>query len=117
MMKYLICMDETGEFGPEQWAAVERLVLRRRLTMDKEKVIAELIGPDTTLERLWEILAEWSDMEFGTVEQRGPIGPLKHILQEVTEEMLGHSIDMRVRDAIKQEPRESANIDRAEYGG
>lgn len=36
-------------------------------------------------ERLWDELSEWSQKTFGSDEERGPIGPLKHLILEAEE--------------------------------
>lgn len=36
-------------------------------------------------ERFWDEQAEWSQATFGTDQERGPIGPLKHLAKEVQE--------------------------------
>ncbi len=35
--------------------------------------------------RFWNEQGEWSEATFGTTAERGPIGPLKHLLKEVDE--------------------------------
>ena len=45
-------------------------------------------GVSRTLEAFWWAQAEWSESVFGTTEQRGPKGPLKHLVKEVEKELL-----------------------------
>lgn len=33
----------------------------------------------------WKALEEWSTATFGTAQERGPVGPLKHLAKEVNE--------------------------------
>lgn len=35
--------------------------------------------------KLWNTVTEWSDKTFGTREERGAIGPLKHMIKEIKE--------------------------------
>lgn len=37
------------------------------------------------LEYLWHDLSEWSQKTFGSDSERGPIGPLKHLILEANE--------------------------------
>ena len=38
-----------------------------------------------TMWAFWGAQAEWSEATFGTIAERGPIGPLKHLKKEVDE--------------------------------
>lgn len=37
------------------------------------------------IQRFWDAQAEWSQATFGTDQDRGPIGPLKHLEKEARE--------------------------------
>lgn len=41
--------------------------------------------PTKTLEEFWNTHAQWSQDTFGSDTERGPIGPLKHLLKEAQE--------------------------------
>lgn len=41
---------------------------------------------------LWQRLSNWSDKQFGLPSSRGPIGPLKHALKEIQEELLAGNL-------------------------
>lgn len=38
-----------------------------------------------TVSQFWDALSEWSQATFGTDAERGPAGPLKHLLKEIEE--------------------------------
>lgn len=38
--------------------------------------------------RFWKALGDWSQATFGLDKDRGPIGPLKHLIKEVNETLL-----------------------------
>lgn len=38
-----------------------------------------------TLQKFWDQQSEWSQRTFGTDQQRGPIGALKHLAKEAVE--------------------------------
>ena len=40
---------------------------------------------DERIQKFWNNQAEWSQKTFGSDAERGPIGPLKHLLKEVQE--------------------------------
>lgn len=40
---------------------------------------------EKTLEEFWRAHSEWSQATFGTDAERGPRGPLKHLLKEAQE--------------------------------
>jgi len=46
-----------------------------------------------TLKRFWNLQAEWSRKIFGSDEERGPEGPLKHLAKEV-QEVLDNKTDL-----------------------
>lgn len=43
------------------------------------------LGEDCIVGEFWNAQAEWSQATFGTDEERGPIGALKHLAKEVQE--------------------------------
>ena len=45
------------------------------------------------LERFWHDLSEWSQATFGTDAERGPEGPLRHLIKEAGE-ALGNQRDV-----------------------
>jgi len=40
---------------------------------------------DDDVGTLWSTIGQWSDMTFGTPEQRGPVGALRHLALEAVE--------------------------------
>ena len=38
-----------------------------------------------TMEDFWNAQAEWSEQTFGSTKERGPEGPLKHLIKEANE--------------------------------
>lgn len=46
---------------------------------------ANLHFNNLSLEEFWDAHAEWSQATFGSDQERGPAGPLKHLAKEVNE--------------------------------
>ena len=55
-------------------------------SVDKQPMAAQAADP---FKRFWNDQAEWSRATFGSDEERGPMGPLKHLAREVLTELLG----------------------------
>lgn len=53
-----------------------------------------------SFEEAAEQLAEWSQKTFGTDQERGPIGPLKHLAKEVKESLEKPSEVMEYADCL-----------------
>ena len=51
--------------------------------------MATIIGFEP-LEFLFNDIAAWSNATFGDESERGPVGPLKHIVKEIEGELLPH---------------------------
>ena len=50
--------------------------------------------PYSEMERFWDELMAWSDATFGTPAERGPLGPLKHLLKEIEQEVIPNPTDL-----------------------
>lgn len=53
-----------------------------------------------TLERFWDEQAGWSRAVFGSDEERGPAGPLKHLLKEAQEALDDPSDVIEIIDCL-----------------
>ncbi len=59
------------------------------------------------LSEFWDAHSEWSQVTFGTDKERGPIGPLKHMLKELQNELLplyttNQDVELSDIDAIEE---------------
>lgn len=72
-------MKHTMKMGGPCMACVNSMGCMMPTLLDEEKV---------DLREFWRRQATWSRETFGPDEVRGPQGPLKHLVKEVTEELL-----------------------------
>lgn len=62
-------------------------------TRDRCHLVARLRDNRLSLAEFWDAHAEWSQATFGTDAERGPAGPLKHLIKEANE-ALAHPTDL-----------------------
>lgn len=55
---------------------------------------------DGRVQRFWNDQAAWSQNTFGLDSERGPIGPLKHLLKEVQEVIDNSDDDFEYADCL-----------------
>jgi hypothetical protein len=52
---------------------------------DKNEEFARQYGKVSEMRKLWAAIQEWQERQFGTAQDRGPLGPLRHLRKEAEE--------------------------------